>query len=101
MSSNRKRRERYAQDETYRDRQLRAVRERRENQKRWREQVKRLRGWKLISSVPENEIVLIYDPVIFWPIVAKLKDHRWQCLHYQGPAPRPTHWKHIDQVPLA
>jgi hypothetical protein len=59
-----------------------------------------LRGWQHISSVPDNEAVIIYDPNIFWPVVATLEDGHWRCIHYQGPEPRPTHWRRILEVPL-
>lgn len=100
MVSNERRRERYATDESYRERQLRQVRESRERKKRERQRVALLRGWRDIVTAPDNEVVLIYDPAIFWPIVAKLKDQHWECLHYQGPEPRPTHWRYMIEAPI-
>lgn len=99
MASNERRRERYATDETYRERQLRQVKETREAARRKREELKRMRGWEPIATAPDNEVVLIYDPGIFWPVVAKLEKQRWVCLHYRGPEPRPTHWRRVLEVP--
>lgn len=101
MSSNKRLRERYATDETYRERKLRQVRELREARRKERARIRLLKGWQPIGTVPDNEVVLIYDPDIFWPIVAKLKDQHWDCLHYTGPEPRPTHWRHLLEVPKA
>lgn len=100
MATNERRRERYASDETYRERKIRAARERREQERKARERLKRLRGWKPIATVPDNEVVLIYDPDIFWPIVARIKDQRWDCIHYQGPQPHPIYWRYMIEVPL-
>ena len=101
MASNERRRERYQTDETYRERRLRAVQERRAQLRAIREREKRLRGWKTIDSAPDGETILIYDPQIFWPVVAALKDGHWKCVHYDGPEPRPTHWRYLLEVPLA
>lgn len=100
MATNERRKERYRTDETYRQRRLRQVQESREAKRLEREKVKRLRGWQHIASVPENIAVMIYDPEIFWPIVASLEDGQWRCIHYCGTVPRPTHWRHILEVPL-
>lgn len=100
MASNKRRKERYHTDEDYRERRLRQVRESREAARIQREKLKRLRGWEPIASVPDNLTVLIYDPEIFWPIVACLEDGHWRCIHYQGPEPRPTHWRKVLEIPL-
>lgn len=100
MSTNERRRLRYQTDETYRERRLREVRERRAFLRQERERKKRLRGWEPIATVPDNEVVLIYDPAVFWPVVAMLKDGHWKCMHYQGPEPRPTHWRRPLELPL-
>ena len=65
MATPRRRRERYATDEDYRQRKLREVREAREAKKLAALKLKRLRGWSHIHSCPENEAVIIYDPDIF------------------------------------
>jgi hypothetical protein len=100
MATKERRKERYRTDEDYRQRRLRQVQERRAALRLQRDKEKRLRGWSDISSVPDNLAVLIYDPDIFWPVVAILEDGHWRCIHYQGPEPRPTHWRHILETPL-
>jgi hypothetical protein len=99
VSTNERRRERYAKDETYRERRLRAVRERRQQIQKERDRLKRLRGWEPIHSAPENEWIILYDPYVFWPVVATLKDGQWRGVHYEG-AIRPTHWRRLLEVPL-
>ena len=99
MATNERRRERYALDETYRERRIRAAREAREAKRREYNRKKLLKGWADIATAPDNEVILIYDPSIFWPIVASLKDGEWDCVHYEGPVPRPTHWRHLIEVP--
>jgi hypothetical protein len=100
MATNDRRKERYHSDPEYRQRRIQQVKDQREAVKRRREAEKRLRGWLPISSCPENEVILIYDPDIFWPVVASIKDGQWKCVHYQGPRPRPTHWRRVLEVPL-
>jgi hypothetical protein len=100
MATNERRKHRYHNDEDYRRRRIRQAQEARANRKLQQEKAKRLRGWEHISSVPDNEAVIIYDPDIFWPVVAALEDGHWRCIHYQGPEPRPTHWRRILEVPL-
>lgn len=100
MATNQRRKERYHTDEDYRQRRLRQVQESREAKRVEREKVKRLRGWQPISSVPDNLMVMIYDPKIFWPIVASLEDGQWRCIHYEGVEPRPTHWRPLLEIPL-
>jgi hypothetical protein len=101
MSTNQRRRERYASDEDYRERRLRAAQEQREKVMREKERLRRLRGWEHIGTCPENEVVLLYDHYIWWPIVAHLgKDGQWHCKNYAGPDPKPTHWRPLPKVPL-
>lgn len=100
MATNERRRERYALDETYRERRVREVRERREAHRAEFNRRKRLRGWEPIASCPDDEVVLIYDPKIFWPVVASLRDGKWDCVHYDGVDPHPTHWRRVLEVPL-
>ena len=100
MATNERRRLRYKTDETYRQRRLRQAQEARDSQKRALAKVQRLRGWSYIDSVPDNEMVLIWDPKIFWPILAMLKNDHWECVHYDGPEPRPTHWRKPLELPL-
>ena len=100
MATNDRRRERYKTDETYRERRLRQAREARDAQKRELAKLKRLRGWEPIGTVPDNEMVLIWDPKIFWPVLAMCRDGQWKCVHYDGPQPRPTHWRKPLELPL-
>lgn len=100
MATNERRRERYALDETYRERRLRQVREAREAKRKEKEKEKRLRGWSPIGTVPDNEVVMLYDPQVFWPILAALQDGHWKYIHYDGPPIKPTHWRRVIEVPL-
>jgi hypothetical protein len=99
VASSQRQRERYATDETYRERRIRQVREHRERKRKERERAKLLRGWAPISTAPDNEVVLLYDPEVFWPVVAKLDNHRWEYIHYQGPDIYPTHWRYMIEIP--
>jgi hypothetical protein len=94
-------RERYLTDEGYRERKVRQARELRERKRKERERLRLMRGWHPIHSAPDNEVILLYDPAIFWPIVAKLVNQKWECIHYQGPDIRPTHWRYMLEVPKA
>lgn len=58
-----------------------------------------MRGWHPIITVPDNEVVLLYDPEVFWPVVAKLKNQKWEYIHYQGPELHPTHWRYMLEIP--
>ena len=102
MATNQRRRERYAQDETYRERRARDVRERREARKLEQEREKRLRGWLPISNVPNDEVVFLYDPAVFWPVIGHFSsvENEWVYVHYDGLPLRPTHWRHLLQVPM-
>lgn len=100
MATAQRRRERYALDENYRERRIREVHERREAHREAMAKKRRLRGWETIDSCPDDEVVMLYDPKIFWPIVASMRDGRWDCVHYDGPDPRPTHWRRLLEVPL-
>lgn len=101
MATNQRRRERYGEDESYRERRLRYQREKRAAEKAERERHLRLRGWEPIGTAPDGEYILLWDPDIFWPFVAKLdEDGLWRCIHYDGPQPRPTHWRWPLELPL-
>jgi hypothetical protein len=102
MATNQRRRERYAQDETYRERRLRETREKREAAKMAKERLDRLRGWFLIESVPDDEVVFLFDPAIFWPVIGHFSsvDNEWVYVHYDGIPLRPTHWRPLLAVPL-
>lgn len=101
MATNERRRQRYATDEDYRERKLRASRERREQAALEKERLRKLRGWSHICDCPVDEVVLLYDPYIWWPICAYLgRDGHWHCKNYAGPDPRPTHWRVLPQVPI-
>ena len=101
MATNKRRRERYQHDETYRERRLRDAQERRDAKRQEQDRLLRLRGWQHISSAPDDEYVLLYDPQIFWPVIARLaEDGQWMCIHYDGPQPRPTHWRWPLELPL-
>lgn len=100
MATRDRRRERYATDEDYRERRKREAQEQRAAAKLASLREKRLRGWKPIHSAPDNEVILLYDPHIFWPIVGALEGGHWTCVHYTGPEPRPTHWRYLLEVPL-
>lgn len=99
MATSQRQRERYANDESYRERKLRQVREARAAARVERERIRQLKGWRHISSAPENEVILLYDPNIFWPVVAKLVDQEWECIHYIGPQIHPTHWRYMLEIP--
>ena len=63
------------------------------------QRLKLLRGWHHIGSAPDNEVVLLYDPSIIWPIVAKLVNQKWEYIHYNGPDIHPTHWRYMLETP--
>ncbi len=101
MASNERRRERYRTDESYRERRLRQAQDARDTQIAERERIKRLRGWEPIGTAPDGEMILLYDPKVFWPVVAMMgKTGEWDCVHYQGPPIRPTHWRPTMKTPL-
>lgn len=102
MATNDRRRERYAQDETYRERRLRDVRERREARRIEKEKLERLRGWATIDSLPNEEVVFLYDPAVFWPVIGHFSstENEWVYVHYDGIPLRPTHWRPLMGVPL-
>lgn len=101
MATAKRRKLRYATDETYRERKLRDSRERREALKLAKEQERKLAGWMDISSVPDEHMVIIHDPDIWGPVLAFLgRDGHWHCLHYSGPEPRPTHWRYMLRLPV-
>ena len=99
MATNERRRERYRLDETYRERRIRQVQEARQAQRVERQRQKRLKGWADIATAPENEVIMLYDPTVFWPILASLKDGEWNYVHYDGPRLRPTHWRYLIEMP--
>ncbi len=99
MATNQRQRDRYAQDETYRERKIRQAQEHRAKLRKERERLKLMRGWHPIITVPDNEVVLLYDPEVFWPVVAKLKNQKWEYIHYQGPELHPTHWRYMLEIP--
>lgn len=100
MATNQRRRERYQEDETYRERRKRQAKEYRESKRMEARRIERQRGWEPIATAPDNEVILLYDPHIFWPITARLRNHEWECINYAGPDPRPTHWRYPLKVPL-
>lgn len=99
MASIARQRERYRTDPAYRLTKLEAANQRKRDLAMQRERARRLRGWSDISTVPENETVLLYDPTIFWPVVATWDGTDWDCAHYEGRV-RPTHWRFPIPVPL-
>jgi hypothetical protein len=100
VATNERRRQRYATDEDYRERKLRASREKREQVKLAKEAEQKLAGWQHISSVPDEHYVMIHDPDI-WGVILAYHGHdgHWHCLHYSGPEPRPTHWRYMPRLP--
>lgn len=83
----------------YRQARLDAANARWQARRDEKERLRLLRGWQTIDSAPENEVIILYDPVIFWPVVAEWDGKDWKCLHYDG-AVRPTHWRPILPIPL-
>lgn len=100
MATNGRRRTRYREDPDYRRSRIEYALARRASQRAERERIKRLRGWQTIDSAPENEAIILYDPKVFWPVVASWDGKGWACVHYEGPPLRPTHWRPILQLPL-
>jgi hypothetical protein len=100
VATNERRKQRYATDETYRERKVRASRDKREAEKQAKLAAEKLHGWKPIHSVPSEYVVQLHDPNIWGPVLAYLTSGgHWRCLHYSGPDPRPTHWRYMPRPP--
>lgn len=100
MATADRRRERYRTDPDYRRARIQAALDRRAQKREAKERELRLRGWRTIDSVPDNETVILYDPKVFWPVVASWNGKDWDCVHYEGPPIRPTHWRPVLLLPL-
>lgn len=96
MATNQRRKERYHSDPEYRRKRIEDALARKKPKP-----VDRLRGWEPIHSAPETETVFLYDPEIFWPVLATWDSdrHDWEGVHYEGKI-RPTHWRYPPKVPL-
>lgn len=102
MATAKRRRERYHSDDEYRRARIQAAWDRRQLQRAERERQKRMRGWYHIDTAPENEVIALYDPAVFWPVLAEWDrdGQTWKPVHYEGPPLRPTHWRPTWQIPL-
>lgn len=102
MATNQRRRERYHSDPDYRQRRIQAAWDRRKQLREERNREKRMRGWYHIDTAPENEVIALYDPKVFWPVWAEWDAgaQNWKPIHYEGVPLRPTHWRPMWPLPL-
>jgi hypothetical protein len=94
MSSLARRKERYRTDPEYRAKILARSRSRKERE---REAGKRFE-WHPMDTAPRNEVIKLYDPAIFWPVLGSWENGKWIGVHFHGQI-NPTHWALMDKVP--
>lgn len=97
---NERRKKRYREDPAYRAKVIANAKAQKAKAKARREAEKNMRGWSPIETAPNNEVIFLYDPRIFWPVLGERRatHDRFRGLHYQGPI-EPTHWCRPMKVP--
>lgn len=95
------RRLRYANDPQYRQAKIDAALARKRKVAARRREARADNGWELIEHAPKNEVVFVWDPAIFLPILAEWDPlyKEWKPLHYQQGYVDPTHWQRIMKAP--
>lgn len=98
MDRNERRRLRYRADPAYRQRCMQAALARKARLRSDRDRLRRMHGWEPIHTAPENEVIKLYDPAIFFPVYAEMKNGVWVGIHYEGRI-NPTYWMRCEKVP--
>lgn len=99
MATNERRRIRYAEDDSYRQARIMAALAYKRKKQLEKERERRLREWRTIDTAPDNEVIMLYDPAVFWPVVGSWDGKQWNCVHFEGLL-KPTHWRPVLPIPL-